>query len=98
MNDRETNLDNVYEKIKVLMRKYGRRENKKHGDFYIIAGNGEYLALDTWNGYINLIKGEFTGTDTFHKGELIARPDTWNVKATRYSLGLAYQFILKHSL
>jgi len=92
-NDKEVAV-RCYPKIIKLIKELGVRHDKKHGDFWIVQKENKYLALDTWNGYINIIDGVFNGCDTFHRGSLLSTYNNGNIKATRYSMGLAYKFIM----
>lgn len=89
-----------YKTIADLIHKHGTSYKKKHGNHIIIQGEEEYLALDTWNGYINLIEGVFSGNlyaSTFDKGKLMLRKIPGrDAIASRENTGRAYQFILNN--
>lgn len=86
----------LYYKIIKIIKEVGVRHKKKHGDFYIIQKDNDYLALDTWNGYVNFIKGKFEGDETFDKGICLARDytDYRSEKITKYNAGLIYKYII----
>jgi len=105
---RAIKLQRTYEFVKQLMLKRGRPYAKKHGDHYVVnARHGRaYLSLDSWNGYINLIRESCEQGpvyETFYRGKLMGAP--WFVeraesgKSDRYLAHLvnAYKFILQNT-
>lgn len=92
-------FDKQYSIVVSLIKKYGERFPKKHGEHIVLQGRDSFLALDTWNGYINLIDGAFDDErDTFDKGEQLARNTRGvGVETSRACIGKAYQFILSET-
>lgn len=100
-----TNYKEAYNVVVRMLKEHGTKFYKKHGEHYALQLDGQYIALDTYNGYINLIDGEYKEyewgihkmiPDTFCEGEQIAR----NIDSSRFwttpeKIGRAYKMILK---
>jgi len=94
----EKGFDKQYDIVVSLLEKHGTVYKKKHGDHIVLQGKNSFIALDTWNGYINIIDGIFDGeyySSTFNKGEQMARRISGRgVETTKIDIARAYQFIL----
>ena len=101
----ETDYKEAYNVVVGMIKKHGTEYYKKHGKTFALQLDGQYIALDTYNGYINLIEGEYTPykcgvhtciPTTFDQGEQIARYiDSSRFWTTPEKIGRAYKLILK---
>ena len=101
----ENDYKEAYTVLVRMIKKHGAKFYKKHGEQYALQLDGQYIALDTYNGYINLIDGEYEEYEwgvhkmirpTFCEGEQIARNiDSSRFWTTAEKVGRAYKLILK---
>ena len=101
----KTDYKEAYNVVVRMLKKHGAEFYKKHGRTYALQLDGQYIALDTYNGYINLIEGKYEPYQwgvhtclplTFDKGEQIARYiDSSRFWTTPEKIGRAYKLILK---